>query len=69
MPMFLERSPRYRGIPMYTVSSCRSHKGSVGVDLSHKEPAKTVVYPFTAYVPREVTQVSRMTNVHPKFLV
>ena len=24
--------------------------------------------PFTAYVPGEVTQVPRMTNVHPKFL-
>ena len=54
---------------MYTLSSWKRHIGSVGVDLSHKEPAKTVVYPFTAYVPREVTQVSRMTNVHPKFLV
>ena len=30
------------------------------VDLLHQEPARTVGDPFTAYVPGEVTQVSRM---------
>ena len=40
----------------------------VEVDLLHQEPARTVGDPFTAYVPGEVTQVSRMTDVHPKFL-
>ena len=40
----------------------------MAVDLLHQEPARTVGDPFAAYVPGEVTQVSRMTNVHPKFL-
>ena len=53
---------------MYTLSSWRSHLGSVGVDLLHQEPARTVGDPFIAYVPGEVTQVSRMTNVRSKFL-
>ena len=42
--------------------------GRVGVDLLHQEPARTVGVPFTAYVPGEVTQVSRMIDVHPKIL-
>ena len=46
---------------MYTVSSWRSHLGFVAVDLLHGEPARTVGNPSTAYVPDEVTQVSRMT--------
>ena len=53
---------------MYTLSFWRSHLGIVAVDFLHQEPARTVRDPFTAYVPAEVTQVSRMTNVHPKFL-
>ena len=40
----------------------------MAVDLLHEEPTGTVVEPFSAYVPREVTQVSRITNVYPKFL-
>ena len=67
-PMFLEKSPRYRGWPIYTLSSWRSHLSSVGVDLLHQEPARTVRYPFTAYVSGEVTQVSKMTDIQPKFL-
>ena len=47
---------------MYTLSSWRSHLGSVGVYLLHQEPARTVRDPFTAYVPGEVTQVSGMTT-------
>ena len=53
---------------MYTLSSWRSYLGSVVVDLLHQEPAKTLGDPFTAYFSGEVTQVSRMTNVQPKFL-
>ena len=53
---------------MYTLSSWRSHVGTVVVDLLHQEPARTVEDPSTAYVPGEVTQVPSMTNVHPKFL-
>ena len=52
---------------MYTLNSWRSHLGSVGVDLLHHEPARTVGDPFAAYVNREVTQVSRMTNVPVSF--
>ena len=52
---------------MYTLSSWRSHLGSVGVDFLYKEPAKTVADPFTAYYPGEVTEDSRMANVQPKF--
>ena len=40
----------------------------MGVDLLHQEPARTMGNPFSAYVPGEVTQVSRMTDLHPKFL-
>ena len=53
---------------MYTLISWRSHLGSVEVDILHQEPARTVGDPFTAYVPGEVAQVLRMTNVHAKFL-
>ena len=53
---------------MYTLSFWRSYLDRVGVDLLHQEPAGTLGDPFTAYVPGEVTQVSRMTDVHPKFL-
>ena len=42
---------------MFILSSWRSHLGSVGVDLLHQEPARTVGDPFTAYVCGEVTQV------------
>ena len=52
---------------MYTLSSWRNHLGGVGVVFLPPEPARTVVDPFTAYVPGEVTQLSRMTDVHPKF--
>ena len=41
--------------------------GIVAVDFLHQEPARTVGDPFTAYV-EKVAQVSRMTDVHPKFL-
>ena len=53
---------------MYTLSFWKSHLSSVGVDLVHQEPARTVGDQFTAYVFGKVTQVSRMTDVHPKFL-
>ena len=59
-PMFLEKSPRYRGWPVYTLSSWRNNLGSVEVDLFHKEPTRTLRDRFTAYVPREVIQVSRI---------
>ena len=42
--------------------------GSVRVDFWNQETVRTVKDPFTAYIPEEVTQVSRMTDVHPKFL-
>ena len=42
--------------------------GTELVDLMHQEPSRTVEVPFTTYVPGEVTQLSRMTNEHPKFL-
>ena len=42
--------------------------GLLAVDFSHQEPARTMENPFTAYVSEEVTQVSRMTIVHSKFL-
>ena len=53
---------------MYTLRSWKSHLGIVAVDLLHQESASIVADPFTAYVPGAVTQVSRMTDVHPKFL-
>ena len=53
---------------MYTLSYWKSHLGIVEVDLLHQEPARTERDPFTAYVAIEVTQVSRMTILHPKFL-
>ena len=53
---------------MYTLSSWISHLGSAVVEFLHQEPARTVGDPFTAYVPGEVTQVSRMTIVHPMIL-
>ena len=53
---------------MYTLSSWRSHLGFVAVDFLQQEPARTVGDPFTAYVKEEVLQVSRITDVHPKFL-
>ena len=39
--------------------------GIVVIDFLHQEPARTVGDPFTAYDSLEVTQVSRMTDVHP----
>ena len=53
---------------MYTLSFWRSHLGSVEFDLLHQEPASTVGDPFRVYIPGEVTQVSRMTDVHAKLL-
>ena len=52
------------------VSSGRSHLGSVGVDLLHQAPAANVGVPFywRAHVTGEVAKVSKMTDVHPKFL-
>ena len=52
---------------MYTLGSWRSRLSSVGVDLLHQETDRNVWDLFTAYVYGEVTQVSRMTDVHPKF--
>ena len=40
----------------------------MAVVLLHQELARTVGDPFTAYVSGEVTQVSKMTNVHSKSL-
>ena len=53
---------------MYTLNSWRNRLGNVAIDLLHEEPARTVGDTFTANVTEEVTQVSRMTNVNPKFL-
>ena len=53
---------------MYSLSSWRNYLGSVGFELLHQKPARTVGVPLTAYVPGEVTQVSRMTDVQSKFL-
>ena len=53
---------------MYILSSWRSHLGIVAVDLLHQKTASSVGNKFKAYVPEEVTQVSRMTNVHHKYL-
>ena len=53
---------------MYSLRSRRSHLGSMEVDLSHQKLTRSVGDPFIAYVPEEVTQLSRMTDVHPKFL-
>ena len=47
---------------MYTLTYWKSHLGSVGVDLLHQEPDRTVGDPFSAYVPGEVTQVSRIAD-------
>ena len=49
---------------MYTLSFWRSHLGSVRVDFLIQKPVRTVKDPFKAYIPEEVTQVSRMTDVH-----
>ena len=53
---------------MYTLSFWKSHLGFVAVDLLHQESAPIEEDPFTAYVSEAVTQVSRMIEVHPKFL-
>ena len=53
---------------MHTLKSWRNHVGIVAFDLLHQDLARTVESPFTGYVSREITQVSRMTNVHPKFV-
>ena len=53
---------------MYTISSWRSLLGIMAVDFFQQEHARTVGDPFTGYVTEEVTQVSRMTVVHHKFL-
>ena len=53
---------------MYTLSSLRSHLGSLEVDLLHQEPVRTVRDLFKSYVPGEITQLSRMIDVHPEFL-
>ena len=45
-----------------------NHLGIVAVSFPNQEPARTVGDPFTDYVPGEVTQVSRMTDLHSKFL-
>ena len=53
---------------MYTLSSWRRHLGRPVVDILHQEPARTVGNPLTANVSGDVAQVSRMTNVTPKFM-
>ena len=53
---------------MYTLSYWRSHLGIVADDFLHKEPATIVGDPYTAHVTGEVAKVSRMSDVHPKFL-
>ena len=53
---------------MYILSTWRSYLDIVAFDFPYQEPAGTVDDSFTAYASREVTQVSRMTNVHPKIL-
>ena len=40
----------------------------MGVDFLHEEPDRTIGDLFTAYVNRKVTQVSSMTDIHPKIL-
>ena len=45
-----------------------NHLGVVAVSFPHQEPARTVGDLFTDYVPEEITQVSRMTDLHPKIL-
>ena len=65
---------------MYTLRSWRSPLCNVAVDFLHQEPAITVGDPFAAYIPQaviqvlkayvpgEVIQVSRITNVNSKML-
>ena len=53
---------------MYTLTFWKSQLGIVVVNLLHQESTRTVGDPFTAKHPGEVSQVSRMTNVHPKTL-
>ena len=53
---------------MYTLNSWRNHLVIVAIDLLYEEPARTVGEPFTANVTEKVTQVSMITNVHPKIL-
>ena len=53
---------------MYTLRSWRSHLGSVALDLLQQEHARAVGDLFTAYVSGEVTEVSKLTKVHPKLL-
>ena len=53
---------------MYTLNSWRRHLSSMAVDLLDQKLARKQGAPHTAYVSGKVTQVSRMTNVHPKFL-
>ena len=53
---------------MYTLSFWKTRLFIVALALSHQKPARTVGEPFTAYVTGEVTQVSRMKIVLPKFL-
>ena len=53
---------------MYPRNSWRRHVGRVGVEFLNQETDTSVGDPITAYVPGEVTHVSWMTDVHPKFL-
>ena len=55
-------------IASYCIKIYKSHLGIVAVRLFHQEPARTMGNLLTDYVPREITQVSRMTNIHPKIL-
>ena len=52
---------------MYTLTSWKSHLGIVAVDFLHQEPVRTVGDPYTTYVPRGVSYVSRMTNAQRTF--
>ena len=54
---------------MYTLSSRRSHIVIVAVNFLHQEPAITMGNPITALDSGELTQVSRLTNVHLSFWI
>ena len=50
---------------MYTLNCWESHLGIVAIDFLEQAPARIVVGPITAYVSGKVTQVSKMTDLHP----
>ena len=61
------RDPFTAYVPeVVTLSSEKINLGIVTVDFLHQALARTLEDPFIAHVNGEVTQVSRITNVHPK---